>query len=161
VRLVGADTWRIGAAAELQVYGRALDVPVASVRTPEELARLVASADAAELILVDTAGVAPGATAELAELGALVHAAGPTAGRTLVVSATTGSVAATQVERTFAPLAPDACVVTKVDGAPGGPVLGVLWRRGMPVSHLTTGRRIPGDIEVATPDRLARCLLAA
>ena len=161
VRLAGADTWRIGAAAELQIYGRALDVPVECVRTPEALARLVAGAVAAELVLVDTGGVAPGASDELACLGALVHAAGPTAGRTLVVSAATGSAAAAQIERTFAPFAPDACVVTKVDGAPAGPVLGVLWQRGMPVSHLATGRRIPGDIEVATPDRLARCLLAA
>jgi flagellar biosynthesis protein FlhF len=161
VRLAGADTWRVGATAELKVYGRALDVPVECVRTPDELSRLVAGADADELILVDTAGVAPGAVDELAELHALVHAAGPAARRTLVVSAATGSAAAAQVEQAFAPLAPDACVVTKLDGAPGGPVLGVMWRHGVPVSHLATGRRIPGDIEVATPDRLARCLLAA
>jgi flagellar biosynthesis GTPase FlhF len=51
-------------------------------------------------------------------------------------------------------------VLTKLD-LPGGPVLGLCWRRGLPVSHLAAGRRIPDELEPATPARLARCLLAA
>ena len=61
----------------------------------------------------------------------------------------------------FAPLRPDACMLTKLDLAPGGPMLGALWRQGLPVSHLAAGRRIPHDLEPATAERLARCLLAA
>src|SRR5437867_4097245 len=86
---------------------------------------------------------------------------GAGAARTLVASAAAGSSAAAWTWQAFAPLAPEACVLTKLDLAPGGPMLGLLWRRGVAVSHVAAGRRIPDDLEPATPDRLARCLLAA
>src|SRR5438093_1298686 len=59
------------------------------------------------------------------------------------------------------PLGPDTCVLTKADTAPGGPIVAQLWRERVPVSHVAAGRRIPDDLEAATPKRLARCLLAA
>src|SRR5947199_128329 len=114
----------------------------------------------ADVVLVDTAGAGPGQGPQLAELAALVEAAGAGAGRTLVASGTAGSSAAARTWRTFAPLEPEVCVLTKLDLGPGGPMLGLLWRRGVPVSHVAAGRRIPDDLEPATPDRLARCLLA-
>jgi flagellar biosynthesis protein FlhF len=159
--LVSADTYRVGAAAELAAYARALGQPVAAVANAEELARVLAGTRDVDLVLVDTAGVGPGQPEALEELRGLVEAAGPEAGRTLVMSAAAGSWAARETWQTFAPLRPDAGVITKLDLAPGGPVLGLCWRRGLPVSHVAAGRRIPDDLEPATPARLARCLLAA
>jgi|SRR5581483_1393002 len=161
VALVGADTWRVGASAELDRYGRALGATVVHVTAPASLGAALAAAADADVVLVDTAGAGPAQRGELAELAALLAAAGPDAGRTLVVSAATGSVAAAEACRAFAALAPDACVLTKLDTAPGGPMLAHLWRGGIPVSHVAAGRRIPDDLEAATPARLARCLLAA
>lgn len=161
VALVCTDTYRVGASAELATYGRALGLPVAVAGDPAELAEVLVKTRDADLVFVDTPGAGPGQEAELAELRALVGAAGADAGRTLVASAATGSWAARETWQAFAALEPDACVLTKLDLAPGGPMLGLLWRRGVPVSHLATGRRIPDDLEAATPDRLARCLLAA
>ena len=159
--LVTADTYRIGAAAELAAYARALGQPVASVTGADELAHVLDATRDADLVLVDTAGVGPGQSEALEELRGLLEAAGADAGRMLVLSAAAGSWAAHQTWQTLAPLRPEACVLTKLDLAPGGPVLGLCWRRGLPVSHLAAGRRIPDDLELATPARLARCLLAA
>jgi len=161
VALVGTDTYRVGASVELATYGRALGVPVLGAADPAALAGALARTRDADLVLVDTPGAGPGQAAELAEVAALVRAAGPEAGRTLVASAAAGSWAARETAQAFAPLAPDACVLTKLDLAPGGPMLGVCWRRGIPISHLAAGRRIPDDLEPATAERLARCLLAA
>jgi flagellar biosynthesis protein FlhF len=160
VAIVGTDTYRIGATAELESYGRALGVPVVRATDPEELRAALAAADA-EVVLVDTAGCGPGQEAELGELGGLVAAAGEEAGRTLVVSAAHGMRASSEAWEAFAALGPDSCVLTKLDVAPAGPMVGICWRRGVPVTHVATGRRIPDDLERATPDRLARCLLAA
>jgi len=161
VRLVSADTYRIGGAAELSAYGRALGTPVDRVTSPAELARVLERTADDESVLIDTAGAALASAAELDELAALAEAAGPGAGRTLVLSAVTGSVAAEQSLAAFAPLEPDACVVTKLDAAPGTALLGLAWQRGLPVSHLAAGRRVPDDIELATPARLASRLVAA
>jgi flagellar biosynthesis protein FlhF len=161
VALVTADTYRVGAAVELETYGRAIEVPVARAADAGELTRVLARLTEAELVLVDTAGVGPGQETALAEIAALVEAAGSGAGRLLVASAATGSQAAAQTWEAFAQLAPEACVLTKLDVASGGAVLGLCWRRGLPVSHVAAGRSVSAALEVATPDRLARCLLAA
>jgi len=161
VALVNADTFRVGASVELDTYGRALGVPVVPATDARALARALDAVRGADLVLIDTPGAGPGLAAELGEVAALVRAAGPETGRTLVASAAAGSWAARETWQAFGPFAPEACVLTKLDLAPGGPMLGVLWRRGVPVSHLAAGRRIPADLETATPDRLVRCLLAA
>src|SRR6266481_639405 len=135
--------------------------PVLAAAGARALVQALARAADADLVLVDTAGAGPGQGPQLAELAALAEAAGAGAARTLVASAAAGSSAAARTWQAFAPLAPEACVLTKLDLAPGGPMLGLLWRRGVPVSHVAAGRRIPDDLEPATPDRLARCLLAA
>src|SRR5438034_6049289 len=159
VALVGTDTYRVGATAELETYGRALGAPVHAAVGARELVQALACVAEADVVLVDTAGAGPGQGPQLAELAALVEAAAAAA-RTLVASGATGSSAAARTWRAFAPLEPEACVLTKLDLGPGGPMLGLLWQRGVPVSHVAAGRRIPDDLEPATPDRLARCLLA-
>src|SRR5213080_2780096 len=141
VLLVGADTYRIGAAAELERYGQALGAEVRRAKDPVELGHALRDHGRADLVLIDTAGAE--------------------AGRTLVVSAATGALAAANTWRAFAALAPDACVLTKADTAPGGPIVAQLWRERVPVSHVAAGRRIPDDLEAATPKHLVRCLLAA
>jgi len=161
IALITADTYRVGATAELETYGRALGVPVMAVADGRELALALARAAAADLVLVDTPGAGPDQEPGLEELARLTRAAGTTAACTLVVSGAAGSSAAARTWQTFAPLAPEACVLTKLDLAPGGPVVGLLWRRGVPVSHVAAGRRIPDDLELATPHRLASCLLAS
>jgi flagellar biosynthesis protein FlhF len=158
VALVGTDTYRVGANAELETYGRVLGMSVYTAAHPSELERALKAARDADLVLIDTAGAAGG---ELVELSAFAEAAGPDAGRTLVLSAATAGAVAGRTWHAFAALRPDACVLTKLDLAPGGPVLGLCWRRGVPVSHVAAGRRIPGDLETATAERLAGCLLAA
>jgi flagellar biosynthesis protein FlhF len=161
VALVTTDTYRVGGVPELEAYGRVLGVPVHVAPDAAALARALAATAAADRVLVDTAGAAPGQAGELAELAALVDAAGADAGRTLVASATAGPAAARGVWDAFAPLGPDACVLTKLDAAPVAAMLGVVWRGGVPVTHVAAGRRIPFDLEPATADRLARALLAA
>jgi flagellar biosynthesis protein FlhF len=161
VTLITTDTWRVGAVAELETYGRVLGAPVVAAADPLELERALASAADADMVLVDTAGASPAEAPQLVELRAFATAAGRDAGRTLVASVTAGSRAAAQTWEAFAPVEPDACVLTKLDLGPAGPLLGIVWRGGLPVSHVASGRRIPDDLEPATPERLARCLLAA
>lgn len=161
VVLIGADATRIGAGAALSAYGRALDVPVVLAQEPGALVRALAAIGDADRVLVDTAGATASQKDELAELARLAEAAGADAARTLVLGAGAGSTAAARTCQSYAAFGVDDCVVTKLDAAPGAPVLAELWRRRLPVTHLATGPRIPIDLAPATAERLARCLLAA
>jgi len=150
VLLVGADTYRIGAAAELERYGQALGAEVRRAKDPAELGHALRDHGRADLVLIDTAGAGPAQQAELAEVKALADAAGADAGRTLVVSAATGALAAAHTWRAFAALGPDACVLTKADTAPGGPHLARL--RGPRARRL---RAHQGRHRTGRPDRRA------
>lgn len=161
VALLSADTYRIGGAAELETYGRLLGIPVSRVADPAELAAAVGrAAGEGALVLVDTAGVAPRDERAMEELAALTEAAGD-AGRTLVLAATAAPHATARALAAFSRLAPDCCVVTKVDADPGPGILAGLWRGGLAVSHIGTGRRVPGDLEPAAAQRLVHWLVPA
>ena len=55
---------------------------------------------------------------------------------------------------------PDRVVISKVDEADSlAPLLSVIANRGMSVSYLTTGQRVPEDLDCATPAALAGMLL--
>lgn len=161
VALISTDTHRVGAAAELEVYGRALGVPTARATSPAELQAAVRAFAQHDRVLIDTAGVGPGEIEARAELVALLDGLDASVARTMVASAGAGAVAAARTWETFAALQPSSGIVTKRDLAPGAPILTELWRAQLPIAHLTTGRRIPDDIETATPARLAESLLAA
>ena len=47
-------------------------------------------------------------------------------------------------------------IFTKIDETTTtGPILSVCEKYNLPVSYITTGQRVPGDIEVATKERLS------
>jgi flagellar biosynthesis protein FlhF len=164
--VISADTYRVGGTHELAAYGRVLGVPFAAVADGAELARAVKSFAGVEEILVDTGGITAGDPQQLAEVAALCEALGGSAagdgvGRTLVVSATAAPAVARRVWHALRALHPDSCIVTKVDEAAAVGVLEVLWRQRLPLTFFGTGRRVPHDLERASPERVAAGLVAA
>jgi flagellar biosynthesis protein FlhF len=160
VALVSADTYRIGGADELASYARILDMPLAVAAGPRELRDAVKRFGDTDEILVDTGGITIRNGPEREELQSLVDAVRG-ACRTVVVSATTAPAVTRRVWSTVSGLQPDACVVTKVDEAPAVGALEVLWRRDVPLAFFGTGRRVPHDLEEASPERMATWLVAA
>jgi flagellar biosynthesis protein FlhF len=78
----------------------------------------------------------------------------------LVVSATTSEGNLADAFRGFNVLPLASGIVTKVDECPN--IVGVfnqLCTRRVPVSYLTTGQRVPEDIELATHRHFAKLLL--
>lgn len=160
VALISTDTYRVSGAEELAAYAHILDVPLARVGSAAELGRALDRFAGAEEVLIDTAGVGLGQGDPRAELGALVEAV-PDAGLALVVSATTAPRVVRDVWAFFKSLRPGSCIVTKVDAAPVAGVLEALWQQKLPLSFFGTGRRIPQDLEAASPEKMAARLMAA
>jgi len=162
--LVAADPHRPAAAEQLEVLGRALELPVhrAPAGTPViEIVRggLEAARRAGrDVVIVDTAGRLTVDEGLMGELSTLVAAVRP-AEVLLVVDAMTGQEAVA-VAQAFAAAVPlSGLVLTKIDGdARGGAALSISAVTGLPVKFLGTGEKSDG-LEVFHPDRLAGRIL--
>jgi flagellar biosynthesis protein FlhF len=160
VALVSTDTYRVGGNDELAAYARILDVPLATATSATELRAAVERFHDVDDVLVDTAGVTTCDVDGRRRLEAFTRAAGDVRS-TLVISATTSAAVTRRVWETLRELRPDACIVTKVDEAPAVAALETLWGKEVPLAFFGTGRRIPHDIEAASPARVAAWLTAA
>jgi flagellar biosynthesis protein FlhF len=159
--LIMADTQRVGAGEQLAAYARLLGAPLRTVRGPEDLPAAIRELGGTERIFIDTGGVS-GDVESGAALAHLLGAAGENVAVTAVLSATSSRSALetcwTRLER----LAPDRCVVTKIDECSDpGAACGWAADMGLPLAWLGTGPRVPQDLCPADGATLARCLLQA
>jgi flagellar biosynthesis protein FlhF len=160
--LVSTDVHRVGGCEGLRAFARERNIPFATAPSPEEVVRELGRSRARR-VLVDTAGEGRADAAGLAALGRLRAVLGPRASIHLVVSATTRTEEVREELRRFAPLAPDALVLTRMDDATRlGEVANLLLDgEAPPLAWLGTGRRVPEDLALPEPHALARQLLGA
>ncbi len=150
VVLGAADTFRAAAADQLETWGARVGVPVVRAHVdgadPASVAYEAADrarTDAAEVLLVDTAGRLQNKQGLMDELGKIVRVVSkvsPPKEVLLVLDATTGQNGLTQA-RVFGQVAPlTGIVLTKLDGtAKGGIVLAVQGELGVPVKFVGLG----------------------
>ncbi|MCS7220740.1 MAG: flagellar biosynthesis protein FlhF [Anaerolineae bacterium] len=155
VVLVSVDTIRLGGAFQLQRYGSILGIPVEIAYTPEELTGIVQAQTDQVLILVDTPGQSQHDQAGLKALREFLLAV-PSRSVYLAVACTTAYQEMEEIVRHFSLVPLDGLVFTKADEATSiGAAVSLAWRYGLPVSCITTGRRVPTDWELASAEDLA------
>ena len=155
VRMITIDNYRIGARQQIETYGNIMGVPVSCVETIEDLKKTLDLHADADLILLDTIGKSPRDAVKLAEVQRLVAACGPKAEVHLALAATTKASDMAAILRQFEPFGYGAVVLTKLDETDRvGNAISTLAERGKALSYLTTGQRVPQDIERAEPLRL-------
>jgi flagellar biosynthesis protein FlhF len=161
VGLVMADTWRVGAEAQLAAYARLLGVPMRVARDGAELGDALAAFADCERIYVDTAGLG-GAAAGTAELARLLAGTGEEVAVAAVMAATASEAALRAAWARLDGLAPRSCVLTKLDEGGGlGAACSWLAEAGVGLAWLGTGQRVPQDLTAASGGALAHWLLAA
>jgi len=158
VALVTLDTFRIGAVEQVSTYARIIGIPCAVAADRAELAARLKEFARHDLVLIDTAGRSPKDADHVPGL-ARVRPEGVEV--QLVLPATRPVADHRAILAAYAPLAPAALVLTKLDEAQGlGAALHTALTAGMPVSYLTDGQRIPEDLQLASGARLAARFLA-
>jgi flagellar biosynthesis protein FlhF len=153
VALITLDSYRIGAIDQSRIYAKILNIPFFSVTTPSELKSALNQLGSTELILVDTVGRSPFCTEYARQL--IGYFDGIKACRFLLMPVATRDQEMDTITKTFSPLNVDRMIFTKFDEAhvAGSVVTHNLMHR-TPISHMTTGQRVPEDIEPATPDKI-------
>jgi fused signal recognition particle receptor len=170
VVIAAGDTFRAAAVEQLQVWGARAGVPVLTAPEGSDPASLAfdaltkARADGADLLMIDTAGRLQNRAdlmEELAKIVRVIRKVDPTAPHNtlLVLDATTGQNAVTQVEifRKIADVS--GLVMTKLDGtAKGGVLVALADKFGLPIHAIGVGEQID-DLSPFDPDEFARALV--
>ncbi|KRE90923.1 flagellar biosynthesis protein FlhF [Frateuria sp. Soil773] len=148
VALVSTDHYRIGAAAQLEHYGRLLGVRVYPAYDAQSLRQVLELLKDCHTVLVDTAGLAGSDPRLQQQLDVLGEAGNLRA--CLVLAANAQASALEEAVRAYLPLQPHACILTKLDEAPSlGGALSVLIRHRLALDYTTDGQRVPEDIAAA------------
>jgi fused signal recognition particle receptor len=170
--LAACDTFRAAAVEQLQVWGQRTGAPVVSAPANSDPAGLAfdaltrAKAEGADVLLIDTAGRLHNKTAlmeELAKIIRVIRKQDPTAPHSvlLVLDATTGQNALTQVGVFREMVDVTGLIVTKLDGsARGGIVVALAEEYGLPVHAVGVGEQV-GDLRSFYPMDFARGLLGS
>ena len=159
VGLISLDNVRLGGQDHLAAYARISGLSLVAAQNRSELAEALESMGNLDLILIDTPGRNPRDPALPLELRQFFGDL-PGLEHHLVVSATAAEGNLADAFQGFSGMPLASCLVTKVDE--GRDIVGVfnqLYKRGVAISYLTTGQRVPEDLELATHRRLAGLLL--
>ncbi len=169
VVIAAGDTFRAAAVEQLQVWGERAGVPVLTAPEGSDPASLAydaltkAQADGADLLMIDTAGRLQNRQdlmQELAKIVRVIKKIDPDAPHNtlLVLDATTGQNALSQVE-TFQKLADvSGLVMTKLDGtAKGGVLVALADKFGLPIHAIGVGEQID-DLAPFDPEEFAQAL---
>ncbi|GLQ47393.1 flagellar biosynthesis protein FlhF [Dyella lipolytica] len=153
VALVSTDHYRIGAAAQLEHYGRLLGVRVYPAYDAAGLEQTLNLLRDHHTVLVDTAGVSGNDPRLQQQMDVLRGASTQGSAKLracLVLAANAQASALDESVRAYLPLQPSACIATKLDEAPSlGGVLSVLIRHRLALDCTTDGQRVPEDISAA------------
>ena len=157
--IITMDDFRIGAVEQLKIYGNIMDVPLLAVAEGDDLADALRKFAHLDEILIDTAGKSRTDGEHVSRLKRAFKGEG-TVETNLVLSATAEAKAMADTVRRFKPLGFERVVVTKVDDAFSyGCLFNVIDLAGCPVSHITTGQQVPGDIRAMDSEGIARLIV--
>jgi fused signal recognition particle receptor len=172
VVIAAGDTFRAAAVEQLQVWGDRAGVPVLTAAEGSDPAALAfdamtkAEATGADLLMIDTAGRLQNRAdlmEELAKIVRVIRKKDPDAPHNtlLVLDATTGQNALSQVETFQKMAAVSGLVMTKLDGtAKGGVLVALADRFGLPIHAIGVGEQID-DLAPFDPEEFARALTGA
>ena len=169
VVIAAGDTFRAAAVEQLQIWGDRANVPVLVAPEGSDPASLAfdalekAQQEKADLLMIDTAGRLQNRTdlmEELAKIVRVLKKKDPEAPQNtiLVLDATTGQNAISQVE-TFSEIAEvSGLIMTKLDGtAKGGVLVALADKFGLPIHAIGVGEQID-DLAPFDPAEFAQAL---
>jgi flagellar biosynthesis protein FlhF len=159
VALICIDLFRIGGAEQLERYAELLGIPLEVATDLHSLNLALRSLSDAELVILDTAGCSSRDSETLQDIAECLRGIQEPVETHLCLEATIREQEMEAMINRYSVLSPVRLTITKLDDAVNlGSIIAAQSLSGLPLSYLTTGQRVPEDIELATPDRIAEYL---
>lgn len=159
VLIVSSDTYKVAGAEQLETFAAIANIHYQSVYAPNELRTLVKTESSRDYIFLDTTGRSQNNPEHMDGIYDYIIMGKPDI-TYLVMSATTDENTMRSVFSAFKRFKPDALIITKLDEAETiGHISNVLEEFELPVAYLTSGQRVPEDIEPANNDLISAIML--
>ena len=159
VALITVDTFRIAAVEQLKVYAKIMSVPITVVSSRPELDHAIRGFAHKDVIFVDTGGRSQRDELQMQELNTLFSDQ-KDIDVYLTLSGTTKDADLTEITRRFGEMPLAGALFTKLDeSAHFGCIFNHAIRFKLPIAYLTTGQKVPEDLEIASKERLVDLLL--
>lgn len=162
VAFITADTYRIAATEQLQVYANILDAPMAIAYSQAELNDSIAKFEDYDLVFVDTAGFSHKNEKQRNDMKTLLGGVSEEYNKEvyLVLSATTKYMDLLDIVDSYREIADYKLIFTKLDETTTyGNLLNIKLYSGADLSYTTNGQNVPDDIEVFDTQKLVKKLL--
>ena len=162
VAFITADTYRIAATEQLQVYANILDAPMSIVYSKDELNAEVEKYCEDDLIFVDTAGFSHRNEEQKGDIKTLIGGLSEdyTKEVFLVLSATTKYRDLLEIVDTYRTISDFKLIFTKLDETTTyGNMLNIKLYSGADLSYTTNAQNVPDDIELFDSQKIVKKLL--
>jgi flagellar biosynthesis protein FlhF len=158
VALITLDTYRIGAADQLKVYGDIMRIPVEVASNAREYRKLLHKFSDMDIIFVDTMGKSHKDPTYASRLNEVLRKSGPVEIH-LTLSASLQERVLEEAFNQFSSLKINKVLFTKLDeGLTFGSLINLALHTQLPFSYFTDGQRVPEDIETASKDKVIRLI---
>ncbi len=161
IALITIDSYRIGAEAQLRRYAELLDIPFYSVYDEQDLDERIKSLSDKDIIFVDTIGRKASDHTKLEEMNDLLSILPDyLTDIFLILSASTKSEDLYYIYDNYKVFKPNKLIISKIDETLSiGNIFNFKNKIDLPLAYFTIGQRVPEDIEIASPKKMARLLL--
>jgi flagellar biosynthesis protein FlhF len=160
--MVTTDSYRIAAHEQLRTFGRILDVPVRVVDENNSLEEVLLSLRGKRLVLIDTAGMSQHEGPSEAQK-AMLSSVSVRLKKLLVLSCSSQRQVLEDAYANYQSIGLNGCVLSKLDESGSlGEALTLAIEKGLSISYITDGQRVPDDIEIAQRnDLVSRAVVTA
>lgn len=156
--LITADTYRIGAVEQLKIYSEILHVPLKIIYDTKEIYSALSKFKDKEVIMIDTAGRNHRDNEMIGQIKQMIETVNNKE-IYLVLSATTNYQTIQSIIKQYSFIDDYKIIFTKIDEADNlGIILNTKFFSKKRLSYITTGQKVPEDIEIANVDKITKIL---
>lgn len=161
IAVISIDTFKVGAIQQARSFSNILNIPFYAITDSKNLKKTLQNLDGFDVVLIDTVGRSHYDYWRLGEMKEVLGGGSDFMEISLVISCNYKNSEALEIVnryRTFFPISD--IFFTKIDETyKPGILLNLPIKSDIPVSFISTGQKVPEDIRVLNPERIANYIL--
>ncbi len=161
IAVVSIDTFKVGAIQQARSFSNILNIPFYAITDSKNLKKTLQNLNGLDVVLIDTVGRSHYDYWRLGEMKEILGGGSDFMDISLVISCNYKNSEAIEIVnryRTFFPI--NDIFFTKIDETyKPGILLNLPIKSNIPVSFVSTGQKVPEDIRILNPERVANYIL--